>query len=118
MAWREIPANPYWQFNDDPSPTKLQEIWENMEVVGGVRTDGINQVFAQVRRVGDPDDANRGELSATYWNAQAGVFGVQPPSYYASLPIVGGGVVIDNLFIPLGSDALITSDGNFFLVSP
>lgn len=118
MAWREIPANPYWHFNDNPEPTKLQELWSNMEIVGGVRTDGINQVFAQVRRVGDSDDADRGEISATYWNAKAGVFGVQPPSYYASLPIVGGDVLPDNLFIPLGSDALITSNGNFFLVSP
>lgn len=118
MAWREIPENPYWHFNDSPDVTKLQELWENMSFVGGVRTDGPNQIYVQVRRVGDSDDANRGEINATYWNAKAGVFGVQPPSYYASLPIVGGGVVIDNLFIPLGSDALITSDGNFFLVSP
>lgn len=115
MAWRKIPANPYWQFNDNPAPGKLQQLWENMEVVGGVRTDGINQVFAQVRRVGDSDDADRGEISATYWNAKAGVYGVQPPSYYASLPIAITG--LENVFIPLGANALITADSKVFLVA-
>lgn len=115
MSWREIPGNPYWNFKDDPVPTKLQDLWENMAFIGGVRTDGPNQIFAQVRRVGDSDDANRGEMSATYWNAKVGVFGVQPPSYYDSLPTVD---VPDNLYIPSGADALITADGNFFLVSP
>jgi hypothetical protein len=115
MAWKQIPGNPNWQFNDDPP---VNNRWANMTFVGGVRTDGVNQVFAQVRRAGDPDDADRGEISATYWNAKVGVYGVQSPSYYSSLPTVGGDDVLpDNRFIPLGSDVLITSNGNFFLVS-
>lgn len=90
MAWKQIPGNPNWQFNDDP---QLPVRWQNMGYVNGVRTDGVNQVYAQVRRNSDPDDANRGEISATYYNAKVGVFGIQPSSYYSSLPSIGGGAV-------------------------
>jgi hypothetical protein len=109
MAWKEIPGNPYWYWNDNPPADKLPN-------VDGVRTRGLSQIFSQVRRVEDPEDADRGEISATYWNAKVGVLGIQDAAYYASLPTVGG-PTIDNLFIPVGSDALITSDGNFFLVA-
>lgn len=88
MAWKQIPGNPNWQFNDDP---QLTVRWQSMGYVNGVRTDGVNQIYAQVRRNGDPDNANRGEISATYYNAKVGVFGVQPGSFYSSLPSIGGG---------------------------
>ena len=114
MAWRAIPKNPDWQFNDTPKRKKNNSLWENMDFVGGVRTDGENQIFVQVRRAGDPDDADDGEISATYWNAKAGVLGVQPPSYYANLPIIG--LITYDVFVPVGADSLKTSDGNLFLV--
>ena len=44
MAWREIPGNPYWEFNDE----SVSDTYGNMVVVAGVRTDGINQVYARV----------------------------------------------------------------------
>lgn len=89
MTWRKIPGNSYWEFNDNPDPGKLQSIWSNMGFVNGVRTDGQNQIFAQVRKVGESDTTDRGEMSATYWNAVVGVYGVQSASYYQNLEGVG-----------------------------
>lgn len=79
MAWKEIPGNPFWYWKDDPSEDKLEN-------VDGIRTKGLSQIFSQVRRAEDPEDADRGEISATYWNAKVGVLGVQDASYYANLP--------------------------------
>ena len=83
MAWKEIPGNPYWYWNDTPPA-------ESLSNVAGVRTKGLSQIFSQVRRFDDPDDANRGEMSATYWNAKVGVLGVKDATYYSLLPTVGG----------------------------
>ena len=109
MAWREIPGNPYMEFNDE----NAVDTYDNMVVVSGVRTDGINQYYARVRFVGDPDDADRGEISATYHNANAGVVGIQPAFFFLSQRNVNG------VFIPFllaGSDRLITADGLSFTV--
>ena len=79
MAWKEIPGNPYWYWNNDPPADGLTN-------EAGIRTKGLSQIFSQVRRFDDPEDANRGEISATYWNAKVGVYGVQDAAYYAGLP--------------------------------
>lgn len=109
MAWREIPGNPYMEFNDE----NLVDVYDNMVVVSGVRTDGPNQYYARVRFTGDPDGVDRGEISATYHNANAGVLGIQLPAFYLSQRNVSG------VFIPFllpGSNRLITADGLFFTV--
>jgi len=85
MTWRRIPGNPHWEFNDDSANGK----YGNMNVVAGIRTDGINQVYARVRRVGDSSDSNIGEIAATFHNAKAGVIGVQQSSFYLSQPVSG-----------------------------
>jgi hypothetical protein len=109
MAWRKIPGNPYWEFNDE----SVSDTYGNMVVVAGVRTDGINQVYARVRRVGDPDDADRGEIAATFHNAKAGVYGVQTPTFYLSQRNVDG--VFVSFFLSNG-DTMITADGLTFTV--
>jgi len=106
MTWRRIPGNPYWEFNDETVNAK----YENMNVVAGVRTDGINQIYARVRRVGDPINANRGEIVATFHNANAGVIGVQPSSFYLSQPEATVPFILSN------GDAMITADGLTFTV--
>jgi len=88
MAWKQIPGNPNWQFNDAPP---VNNRWANMTFVGGVRTDGDRQIYAQVRRNSDPDGTNRGELSATFYNAKAGVIGRQLAAFYTALPAIGAG---------------------------
>ena len=79
MTWKKIPGNPYWYWNDNPPAGSLSN-------ESGIRTKGQTQIFSQVRLFDDPEDANRGEISATYWNAQVGVLGVQNAAYYSNLP--------------------------------
>lgn len=74
MAWQNIPNNPNWQYDDNPPDPggKQSALWAKQTT--GIRTDGVNQYYTRVRRV--PKDAtdanaNRGELSKTYWDNQA-----------------------------------------------
>lgn len=76
MAWVNITGNPNWQYQDAPADpgadSPLRPLW--LKQTNGIRTDGSHQVYTQVRRV--PDDssdanANRGELSKTFWDQRA-----------------------------------------------
>ena len=77
MAWQPIPNNPNWEYNDNPpdpgAGSPLRALW--LLQTAGIRTRGsgatTHQVYTQVRRVGDAVDANRGELSKTYWDSRA-----------------------------------------------
>ena len=47
-----------------PQQRKLWALSSN-----GVRTIGATSVYVQVRKTGDANDANRGEISKSYWDA-------------------------------------------------
>ncbi len=72
MAWVNIPNLSGWQYQNapaDPGATLPQQrkLWALSS--GGVRTIGSTSVYTQVRKVGDANDANRGEISKSYWDA-------------------------------------------------
>jgi len=72
MAWVNIPNLSGWQYQNapaDPGATLPQQrkLWALSS--GGVRTIGSTSVYVQVRKVGDANDANRGEISKSYWDA-------------------------------------------------
>jgi hypothetical protein len=122
MSWKQIPGNPNWEFNDDPQITSR---WNNVaNHTGGVRTNasGSYQIYSQVRRVGDSDTVDRGEICATHFNAKVGVRGVQLAEYYASLPSVaggGGGVApqASNVeFLRAGTNTGTLAEGEFAVV--
>jgi len=71
MAWLPIPNNPTWEYdNNPPDPGgKQTALWEKQ--TAGVRTRGPNAVYTRVRRVGDAPDANRGEISKSYWDSRS-----------------------------------------------
>ena len=73
MAWVAIPNNPNWEYNNDPTDPGATNALRGQWVLSsnGVRQqkDGT-QVYVQVRRVGDTADANRGELSKSFWDAR------------------------------------------------
>ena len=72
MAWVNIPNLSGWQYQNapaDPGATLPQQrkLWALSS--NGVRTIGSTSVYVQVRKVGDANDANRGEISKSYWDA-------------------------------------------------
>ena len=72
MAWVNIPNLSGWQYQNapaDPGATLPQQrkLWALSS--GGVRTIGSTSVYVKVRKVGDANDANRGEISKSYWDA-------------------------------------------------
>jgi hypothetical protein len=73
MAWVAIPNNPDWEYNNDPTDPGATNATRRQWALSsnGVRQqkDGT-QVYVQVRRVGDTADANRGELSKSFWDAR------------------------------------------------
>jgi len=72
MAWKGIPNNPHWQYNDAPADpganSPYRPLW--LKQTAGVRTnsDG-NKVYTMVRKVGDTSDNSLGEISKTFWDA-------------------------------------------------
>ena len=73
MAWVAITNNPNWEYNNQPTDpsnvaSSLRPLW--LKQTSGIRTFKGHEVYTQVRRVGDPPQANRGELSKTYWDNQ------------------------------------------------
>tara|TARA_B100001939_G_C16524660_1_gene439393 strand:+ start:75 stop:299 length:225 start_codon:yes stop_codon:yes gene_type:complete len=74
MAWVSIPNNSNWEYqNSPPDPgatSALRRLW--LQQTGGIRTESTgSQIYTHVRKVGDANDANRGELSKSYWDAQS-----------------------------------------------
>lgn len=75
MAFVNIPNNPHWEYDNapaDPGPNSPQRaLWQLS--TNGIRTDSTtgHQVYTKVRKVGDGPDANRGELSKSFWDAQS-----------------------------------------------
>ena len=72
MAWVNIPNLSGWQYQNAPadpgaSLPQQRKLWAKSS--GGVRTTGGTSVYVQVRKVGDANDANRGEISKSYWDA-------------------------------------------------
>ena len=72
MAWVAIPNPTGWEYQNapaDPGATKPQhrKLW--LLSSNGIRTIGSTSVYTQVRKVGDANDANRGEISKSYWDA-------------------------------------------------
>ena len=72
MAWVNIPNLSGWQYQNAPadpgaSLPQQRKLWALSS--GGVRTIGSTSVYVQVRKVGDANDANRGEISKSYWDA-------------------------------------------------
>lgn len=75
MAWQSIPNNPNWEYQDSPpdpgANSPLRPLW--LKQTNGIRTFGTHEVYTQVRRIpedADDDNANRGEISKTYWDNQ------------------------------------------------
>lgn len=74
MAWQSITNNPDWEYNDNPpdpgAGSPLRALW--LKQTGGIRTvgsgSGAYEIYTQVRKVGDGDSADRGELSKTFWD--------------------------------------------------
>ncbi len=74
MAWVAIPNNPDWEYDNDPLASQYYED-ANGTVTAGIRsftpTGGSEQLtYVKVRMVGDTADANRGELSKSFWDAK------------------------------------------------
>ena len=77
MAWVAIPNNPNWEYDNAPpdpgADSPLRPLW--LKQTAGIRTfgtgPGAHQVYTRVRRVGDGPDADRGELSKTFWDSRA-----------------------------------------------
>ena len=86
MAWKNIPGKTGWQFRDDPVNPGFKRSALHNKQTDGVRTRGLNQVYAETKKTTDPDGKNRGEISATFYNKE-----VKPASFFSSLPAVGGG---------------------------
>ena len=86
MAYKNIPNRSGWQFKDDPTNPGFARSPLHNKQVGGVRTTGLTQIYAETKKTTDPDGKNRGEISATFYNKE-----VKPASFFSSLPAVGGG---------------------------
>ena len=72
MAWVNIPNLSGWQYQNAPadpgaSLPQQRKLWAKSS--NGVRTTGGTSVYVQVRKTGDANDANRGEISKSYWDA-------------------------------------------------
>jgi len=72
MAWKGIPNNPHWQYDDAPADpganSPYRPLW--LKQTEGIRTNsGGNEVYTKVRKVGITVDT-MGELSKTFWDAQ------------------------------------------------
>lgn len=74
MTWQTITNNPTWQYQDNPaqpdSASPFYPLWTKQ--TNGIRTVGSGagayEVYTQVRRVGDSDTVNLGELNKTFWD--------------------------------------------------
>ena len=70
MAWRDIPNNPHWEYNDspvDPGPkSRMHHLW--LRQSGGIRLNGIFSTYTRVRRKGSTSE-DMGELSKNFWDA-------------------------------------------------
>ena len=71
MAWVAIPNLSGWEYQNAPSDPgaglpQQRKLWALSS--NGVRTIGATSVYVQVRKTGDANDANRGEISKSYWD--------------------------------------------------
>lgn len=73
MAFVVIPNNPNWEYDNAPADpgagSPLRPLW--LKQTNGVRNDRGHEVYTKVRKVGDGPDADRGEMSKTYWDSRA-----------------------------------------------
>lgn len=71
MAWRDIPNNPHWEYNDSPVDPGVgsagRPLW--LKQTSGVRPHGIFATYTQVRKKGSTSE-DMGELSKNFWDAQ------------------------------------------------
>ena len=72
MAWVAIPNLSGWEYQTAPADPgaglpQQRKLWALSS--NGVRTIGATSVYVQVRKTGDANDANRGEISKSYWDA-------------------------------------------------
>lgn len=73
MAWVNIPNNPNWEYDNAPADpgagSPLRPLW--LKQTAGVRTEFGHSVYTKVRKVGDGPNADRGEMSKSYWDSRA-----------------------------------------------
>lgn len=74
MAFVNIPNNSNWEYDNNPSDpgatSALRSLW--LKQTAGIRTESTgSKIYTRVRKVGDGPNANRGELSKSYWDAQS-----------------------------------------------
>lgn len=74
MAFVNIPNNPNWEYDNNPpdpgATSALRRLW--LQQTNGIRTESTgSQIYTRVRKVGDGPNADRGELSKSYWDAQS-----------------------------------------------
>lgn len=70
MAWVAVTNNPTWEYDNAPADpgvgSPYRPLW--LKQTAGIRTTRGHEVYTKVRRVGDAPNANRGEMSKTYWD--------------------------------------------------
>jgi hypothetical protein len=74
MAFVPIPNNPHWEYDNapaDPGPNSPQRALWQLSANGIRQFKNGTEVYTKVRKVGDGPDANRGELSKSFWDAQS-----------------------------------------------
>ena len=73
MAWKDIPNNPNWEYNDSPVDPGVgnarRPLW--LKQTNGIRLsrDGIFSTYTNVRKKGSTSE-DMGELSKNFWDAQ------------------------------------------------
>jgi hypothetical protein len=86
MAWKDIPNNPNWEYNDspvDPGPmSRRRPLW--LKQSGGIRVNGIFSTYTRVRRKGSTSE-DMGELSKNFWDAQGTDDDVDPDLSFRTL---------------------------------
>jgi hypothetical protein len=62
MAWKAIPNNPNWEYDDSVGSAGIR-VWVSP------KTSNTHEVYVNCRKVGSAEPSRESEISKTYWDA-------------------------------------------------